>query len=67
MFSGIDNLTEKVVDGERIVDTENRLPKLKVLTTNDVQISLLKKTATIPEIIVVLNELIKRDVIRNKV
>ncbi len=69
MFSGVDNLMlEKVKeDGRRVQDLETRLPREDLLTNNDVTMKFLSSSATLPEVIKKINELIKRDLTIGKV
>lgn len=66
MFGGIEDLTDKS-NKERVQDVENRLPTEPKLTHNDVTMKFLSSSATLPEVIKKINELIKRDLTMGKV
>ena len=50
------------VTSTRVQDIENKLPEAPALTSNDTIMQFLSSSATLPEVISAINELIKRDI-----
>lgn len=75
MISGVDSISPKGVQRgtslpellTRVQDIESRLPMLEEPNSNEVPIKQLPSSATLADVISVVNELIKRDLTRKKV